>query len=181
LNVCIVANGLLSQGFVLGGIVGGSGAPTVQLFEQALVAELNSISALTSILGTIRGGTTPGIFKTGYPQTYDLETSGPALTYSVPTKPKGQVLAGSNATATARVQLDIWAYSESAVKQAMAAIYSAINGPPGTWGNGTCIIMAVVHQGDTDSDEPPKAGSDQWLYHSFSEYMVQYRLTAGGG
>lgn len=158
-----------------------SGTNQPQFFEQALVAQLSGITALTSILGVQADGTQTAIFKTAIPMTYDFGANGPALTYMVPTKPKGQVLAGGDSTARARIQLDVWAYSVAAPKQAMAAIYDAINGVPGTWGDGSCVIMSVVHQGDTDSDESPKAGTDQWLYHSLSEYMVQYRLSLGGG
>ena len=151
-----------------------------QYFEQALVAKLQSITTLTTIVGKNSSGQ-PAMFKAINPQTYDFGANGPALTYSVPTKSKGQVIAGGDSTANARIQLDIWAYTQSAVKQSLKAIYDSINGVPGVWGDGSCVIMAVVHQNDTDADEPPKAGTDQVLYHSLSEYMVQYRLASGVG
>jgi hypothetical protein len=151
-----------------------------QWFEQALVAELQSIPALTSILGTQAGGS-PAIFKTGPPQTWQYSTNGTCLSYTIPTKPKGQVLTGSDGTATARVQLDLWSFTQSDVKMAMQAIFNDINGPFQTWGNGTCVIVSSVHQADNDADEAPQTGSDQWLYHSFSEYQVMYRLSTGGG
>jgi len=152
-----------------------------QLFEQALVAELSGIAALTAILGVQADGTQPAIFKSGVPEKWQYSTSGAALTYFVPAKPKGQVLVSGDGTAAARVQFDVWSFTGSDTKEAVAAIYDAINGVPGVWGDGSCTIMSVVHQGDSDMDEPPKAGSDQWLYRTTSEYRIQYRLSAGGG
>jgi hypothetical protein len=157
-----------------------SSAPVVsQLFEQALRAELLSIPELTALLGTIGSGTTPAIFKTAVPQTYDYYFNGPALTYTIPTKPMGHVLTGSDGTAVARVQLDAWGYTESAIKMIIEAIRNGIDGSglPEVWGNGTVIIMSCIQQDDIDSDEEPKAGSDQWLYHTISEYNVKYRVS----
>lgn len=145
------------------------GATVAQFFEEALLARLQAIPKLTALVGT-------GMFKTGLPQTHDLGKSGPALSYSIPTKPYGHVLTGSDGTATARVQIDAWSYSESSVKHILEAIRNGIDGLPGVWGNGTCQIMSVVQQDDIDADEPPKAGSDQWLYHSLTEYSVKYRV-----
>ncbi len=140
-----------------------------QFFEQAFDAKLNAITALTDIVGT-------AIYVSSLPQTHDLGADGPAVSYFVPTKPRGHVLTGSDGTATARVQVDAWAYDEGDVKQSLEAIRKSIDGIPGIWGDGTCTIVSVVSQGDLDADEPPKSGSDQWLYHSLSEYMVMYRV-----
>ena len=75
------------------------------------------------------------------------------------------------------MQLDAWGYSEGSVKQIAEAVRNGIDGIPGVWGNGTCIIVSVVSQGDSDADEQPKAGTDQWLYHTICEYAVMYRVT----
>lgn len=141
-----------------------------QLFEQALVARLLAIPGLMGLLGT------QAVVKTGYPETWDLGVKGPVLTYSVPTKPRGQVLSGSSGVAVARVQIDAWAYSVSAPKLILEAIFNGINGVPGVWGDGTCVILSCVQSDEMDLDEPPKTGSDQWLYHSFCEYMIKYRV-----
>ncbi len=143
-----------------------------QVFEQALVARLQATTALTAIVGS-------AIYKTFVPQTHVFDASGPACTYSVPTKPMGHVLTGSDGTATARVQIDMWAYSESVVKAGLEAIRNAIDGAglPQTWGDGSVVIMSCIQQDDTDADEAPEAGSDQVVYHSLTEYSVKYRVS----
>ncbi len=132
-------------------------------------AKLLSIADLTAIVGS-------SIYTQALPQTHDLGADGPALCYSVPTKPRGHVLTGSDGTATARVQLDAWGYTESDVKLSLEAIRNSIDGIPGVWGDGSCVIVWVVSQGDIDADESPQAGSDQWLYHTITEYAVMYRV-----
>ena len=153
----------------------------VQFFEQALASKLASITVLTAILGTQADETQPAIFKTGVPQTWQYSSGGAALSWFIPTKPKGQTLVGSDGTATANVQIDVWSFDAADPKRAMAAIFNAINGVPGTWGDGSCTVVSVVHKGDSDMDEQPRAGSDQWLYRTMSEYRIMYRLSAGGG
>ncbi len=143
-----------------------------QYFEQALVARLQATTALTAIVGG-------AIYKTFVPQTHLYDANGPACSYSVPTKPMGHVLTGSDGTATARVQVDMRGYSEPAVKQGLEAIRQAIDGAsfPQTWGDGSVIIMSSIQQDDTDADEAPEAGSDQVVYHSLTEYAIKYRVS----
>ena len=142
-----------------------------QYFEQALDAQLNATTALTAIVGT-------AIWNSGIPQTWDLGANGPALTFSVPTKPFGHVLMGSDGTATARVQFDAWSYSYGTSKTIIEAIRQMIDGiPVNPWGDGTCQIISVVQQDDIDASEKPEAGSDQWLYHIISEYNIKYRVS----
>lgn len=143
-----------------------------QLFEQALVAQLQNTPALVDIVGN-------AIYRSFVPQTYLFDRNGPALTYSIPTKPYGHVLTGSDGTATARVQLDMWSFSSLAVKQGLEAIRNMFDGAglPQTWGDGSVVIMSSIQQDDTDLDEPPEAGSDQVTYHSLTEYSVKYRVS----
>jgi hypothetical protein len=141
-----------------------------QLFEQALEAQLMAIPELMALLGT------QAIVKTGIPQTWDLGVKGPVLTYMIVSKPRGQVLGGASGVAVARVQLDAWAYTVAAPKLILEAIFNGLNGVPGVWGDGSCVILSVVQADESDLDEPPKAGSDQWTYHSFCEYMIKYRV-----
>jgi len=146
-----------------------------QIFEQALVAKFNAITELTALLGTWR--TAPAIFYNSVPQTYDYGANGVALTYLIPTKPRGHVLTGSDGTATPRVQVNIQGYAYVTIKQAIEALWNGIDGPPNTaWGDGTCIIMSVVQQDDADMPAKPMAGTDQWLYDVMQEYNIKYRV-----
>jgi hypothetical protein len=146
-----------------------------QYFEQALDAKLNAIPELVAIVGS-------AIYVGAIPQTHDLTTNGPALTYFVPTKPRGHVLTGSDGTATARVQFDAWCIDTASgpgvgtTKKIVETIRNAIDGIPGVWGNGGCVIVSVVSQGDSDADEEPKTGTDEWLRHVIAEYSVKYRV-----
>lgn len=145
-----------------------------QFFEQALAAKLASIPEVTALLGTQSGGG-PAIFSGIVPQTW-LYDNGAALTYLVPTKPRGHVLTGSDGTAIPRVQLEASSYSYGLSKRIVEAIWNAIDGVPGAWGDGTCVIMSVVHQDDTDLPSTPKAGSDQPIFSVISEYNIKYRV-----
>ncbi len=151
---------------------------TFQLFEQALVARLLAIPEITDIVGT-------DIFVGAIPQTYDLGALGPALTYFVPTKPRGHDLAGSDGTATAQVQIDAWAtpsplYPDavSDVKAITEAVFNGLNGKPveTSWGDGTCLIMSAVQQNEMDADEPPMGGGDKPVYRTMVEYGIKYRV-----
>ena len=144
--------------------------PTAQYFEQALQAKLNAITALTDIVGD-------SIYTQALPQTHDCGRDGSAVSYSIPTKPRGHVLTGSDGTATATVQLDAWSYEYGTSKQILESIRNSIDGPPGVWGDGSCTIVWVVQQDDIDASESPKSGTDQWLYHLITEYRVMYRVT----
>jgi hypothetical protein len=143
-----------------------------QTFEQALVAKLNTITALTGIVGN-------AIYKTFVPQTYLFDRNGPALTYSIISKPYGHMLTGSDGTATARVQIDVWAFSAIAVKQGIEAVRNMLDGAglDQQWGDGSVVIMSCIQQDDVDLDEAPEAGSDQVTYHSLTEYSVKYRVS----
>jgi hypothetical protein len=158
--------GRRSQGFL---IWYAAPAPA-QFFEQALVAKLLSISEVLAIIGN-------SIYKTGLPQTHDLGANGPALTYEIPSKPYGHVLTGGDGTAVARVKLGAWSYSYGTSKMLVEALWNGIDGIPGQWGNGSCQIMSVVQQDDTDEPIAPKTKSDQWVYRVNQEYAVKYRVT----
>jgi hypothetical protein len=149
-----------------------------QTIDQAVLAKLNSITELTALLGTISGTSTPAIFKSFVPQTYSFANQGAALTYSLPTDTPGHVLAGSDGTSLAQIQLDAWGFTEGTVKQILEAIRNALDGAPiNPWGDGTCRISRVIKGISADMDEPPKAGSDQVLYRSFSEYTIGYYVS----
>ncbi len=146
----------------------GSAAIT-QFFEQALVAKLLSLSSLTPFAGA-------SVYKTALPQTHDLGAHGPAVVYTSD-KDYGHVLAGSDGTSVARVVLSAFSYNYGIAKQITEVMWSGIDGVPATWGNGSCEIIGVVQQDDSDNASQPKAGSDQWMYRVDSEYSVKYRVT----
>ncbi len=149
---------------------GPSSPSTAQFFEQALLAKILSITPVTALIGS-------AAYKTSIPQTHDLGADGPALTYTISTKTYGHVLTGSDGTSVARVKLTAVAYGYGTVKQIVEAAWSAVDIVPTVWGDGSCEIIGVVQQDDSDDSSPPKAGSDQWVYRVNSEYDVKYRVT----
>ena len=142
-----------------------------QTIEQAFLARLNAITELTTLLGA------NGLFKSYVPRTWDFSAKGAALTYKVPTKARGHALTGSDGTSVATIQIDVYGYTESVVKLAIEAAWNGIDGPPGTWGDGTCVIVSVVQQEGGDMDEPPVAKTDQVLYHEMDNYRIMYRVS----
>ena len=150
-----------------------------QLIEQALVARIKAIPEVVALLGTATGSTSPAIFKSGVPQTYDYGVNGPALTYSFPDKPMGHVLTGSDGTAAGTAELVVSSYSYGTSKVIIEKLFNGLDGPPveTSWGDGSCEIITVTSQGDSDIPIPPKAGTDQWIYAIMTMYRIQYRVT----
>jgi hypothetical protein len=140
-------------------------------FREALVAKLNSITALADIVGT-------SIYPDVIPQTHDLGAQGPALTYTVVTMPRGQVMGGLDGTANARVQLSAWSYGKGISASIQLAIVGVLNEVPvaNPWGDGTCVIKSVTHQDESDQTEKAKDGSDKWIYQIISEWQINSYL-----
>ena len=151
------------------GMGASTGVGVTQTFRQALYAKLASISEVSAIVGS-------AIYPGWLPQTHDLARDGPALTYEIPTDPHGQVLGGSDGTSSAHVKLRGWSYDLSETDPLMLALFNALNGAPGEWGNGTCAIMSVTHQDSSDEDVPPRAGTDLWQPTIVDEYLIRYRI-----
>jgi hypothetical protein len=145
-----------------------------QYIEQALVAQLNAIPELATYVGS-------SIYKSGIPQTHQLDADGPALVYAVD-RVCGHVLTGSDGTAIATAKMVISALGQGGygiAKLATEAMWNGIDGAglEQTWGDGSCVIMSVVQQDESDEPAQPKDGSDQWIYGVRSEYAIKYRVT----
>lgn len=140
----------------------------IQTFREALVAKLGAIPELLAVVDQ-------AVFPGAIPEDHDLGRDGPALVYSIPSNPRGQVLMGSDGTSSARLRFEAHAYLLSAADRATIAVWNALDGEPGGWGNGTCQILSVTHQDEQDQHIPPRAGSDQWIYRIVSDYLVRYR------
>lgn len=140
-------------------------------FPEALIAKLNAISELTAIVGS-------SIFPGTLPETQDLGRDGPAVTYTITSYPRGHVLTGSDGTATARIQISAWAYSEAVSDSIVLALWNAVDGlPVNPWGDGSVQILSVVQKNEVDLPEEPRAGMDQWIYQIACEYEVKHRVS----
>ncbi len=141
-----------------------------QTFRQALYARLGAIPKLTAIVGT-------SIYPGALPITHDFDRDGPALTYTVLTYPRGKVLSGSDGTATARVQLSAWSYSESTSDSIVRAVWNALDGVynDSGWGNGTIVIMSSIRTEEVDLPDEPISGSEEWIHQIPVEYSIKHR------
>lgn len=140
-----------------------------QTFRECLVAELRSITELTAIVGT-------NIFPGFLPQTFDL-AAGSALTYQIPSNPKGHVLTGSDGTSIARVTFEAQSYTCTIADAIIEALRNGIDGTPDEWGDGSLVIMSVVEQDDDDEFQKADAGTDQPNFQRSTEYAIKYRVT----
>jgi hypothetical protein len=139
-------------------------------FRETLVAKLGSIAALTTIVGD-------AIYPGAIPETHDLGSDGPVLTYRISSYPHGKVLAGSDGTASPRVQLDAWSVDFAKADAITLAIERAIFRPPvNPWAPGGVEIMSVSKGDEFDIAEPPKAATDQWTYRVMSVYQIKHRV-----
>lgn len=151
---------------------GASGpGPQAQTFRQALVAKVRGIPELLALVGN-------AVYPDVIPQTHDLGANGPALTYTIVTYPRGQVLSGLDGTGNARVQFSAWSYQKSQSDQIALALLSALSVVPvaNPWGNGSIVIKSVTHQDESDQTEKAKDGSDRYIYQIINEYQINHYL-----
>jgi hypothetical protein len=148
-----------------GGVVAGAIS-----FRETLVAKLGSIPELTALVGT-------AIYPGAIPETHDLGSDGPVLTYRISSYPHGKVLAGSDGTASPRVQFDAWSVDFGLADAITKAIRDAIfKRPVNPWTPGGVEIMSVSKDDEFDIAEPPKAATDQWTYRVMSTYQIKHRV-----
>jgi hypothetical protein len=139
-------------------------------FRETLVAKLASIPELTALVGT-------AIYPGAIPETHDLGSDGPVLTYRISSYPHGKVLAGSDGTASPRVQFDAWSADFALADAITKAIRDAIfRRPVNPWTPGGVEIMSVSKDDEFDIAEPPKAATDQWTYRVMSTYQIKHRV-----
>lgn len=148
-----------------------AGSSGSQTFRQALYSKLASISELTAIVG-------PAIYPGALPETHDLGRDGPALTFTVASRPANHQLTGSDGTATASVQLSAWSYQELQSEQIALVLFNALDGlvNDNSWGNGTVLVRSCLQDDEIDMPADPKAGSDQWIYQVPSIYKIKHTV-----
>jgi hypothetical protein len=74
------------------------------------------------------------------------------------------------------VSLEAWSYNYGTSKRILEAVRQSIDGIPGTWGDGSCVIMSSVSGAESDEAIPPQAATDQWIYKASIDYGVKYRV-----
>lgn len=136
--------------------------------SQAIAQQLSTSPALLALVG-------PRIYVGALPQTLDLAAAGAALTYTILTRPYGHNLGGSDGTSSAHVQFSAWSIDEQDSDQICIAVKALWDGFAGTIG--TVQVTACILQDEADLPEPPKAGTDQWIYQVAADYRINHRVS----
>lgn len=162
----LVTGGLLGTALVTGGLDESGGLPPASLgLRQAIEYRLLASPAITALVGS-------RVYFGAVPQTASLAT-GPALTYSVPDRPYGHTLAGPDGTSQARVKFSAWSMLESQSTAIAQAIRDRFQGFAGNISG--CVVTASILEDEHHIPNPPRAGTDQWIYEIDTTYRVNHR------
>ena len=159
----VVVKGFLSPLLITRGYT--AAVVVISRLRQAINYRLANSPAIVALVG-------PRIYFGALPQTANL-LNGPALTYHVVSRPYGHNLSGVDGTSQARVQISAWSYQEAEARQLIDAVRDRFDGFQGSIG--LVVVTASVIENEVDLRQPPKAGTDQWLYHVASDYRVNHR------
>jgi hypothetical protein len=133
--------------------------------REAIRSRLAAAAAVTAIVDTrIR----PGILA--------QDDALPALTYQVVSNPRGHHLRGATGIADARVQFDCCARTIAEATALKVALENSLDGLLNTSVAGVTILRCF-QDGEQDLSEPPRSGTDQWLFRISVDYRVKYRCS----
>ena len=132
--------------------------------REAVYFRLSTSAAITALVGG-------RIYFGDLPQTARY----PALSYVVVRRPYGHNLIGADGTSEAYVRISAWSYSEAIADQLTQAVRDLFDGFSGVIGD--LVVTASLNQDETDYPEPPKAGTDQWIYRIDADYKISHRIS----
>ncbi len=159
-----VANDRLNQSIRAQAIIDWNGSnPPVLTFREAMVAWLNSIAALTALVGS----------RIYYADPSQLSQY-PCLVISIVNRDYFHNLAGADGVSLATVHLEAISQFESESQACMEAVRNNLDGFRGVQSGvpiGRCFL-----DDEFDAQTPPLAGSNLWIYHYATEYKVWHRV-----
>ncbi len=132
-------------------------------FREAVVAWLNSITALTDLIGD----------RIYYADPSQLSVY-PCVVVYIPTREYQHNLSGSSGVSLATVHIEAISQSESQSQACMEAIRNNLDGFRGTKSGvsiGRCFL-----EDEYDAQTPPLAGGLTWIYHYATEYKIWHRV-----
>ena len=135
--------------------------------REAIQARLLASPAITTLVGS-------RIYFGALPQTASLLT-GPALTFSIISRPYGLNLGGADGTSSGHIQFSAWSLYQKTSDQLAQAVRDRFCGFAGSIGG--LEITACIPEDEVDLPEPPRAGTDQWLYHIAVNYRMNHRVS----
>lgn len=131
--------------------------------RQAVLARLKGLAALRDLIGDrIVSAYVPG------------QTARPCVTFTIPANPHGHTFDGSDGTASARVQINVWANDLVVADQATEAVRLGIHGFRG-W-IGSVEILGVFHVDSVDLSELAAPGGDSRIFRIMSDYQINHRV-----
>jgi len=138
-----------------------AGADTT--LRQAIVARLNSIPAVTALVGT----------RVYFDDPSQLSVY-PCLAVMVDERKYGHNLDGADGSSVASVHIEAISQYESVSVAVMEAIRDSFDGFRGVQ-SGVSIGRCFLDD-EYDATSPPLANSDAWIYHVVVEYRIWHRV-----
>jgi hypothetical protein len=124
--------------------------------ESNLYSFLSGKAAVTALVST-------RIYPLKLPQGYSL----PAISYQRVSSPRLYALSGTTGRLRARIQLDCWADTYSAVKGLADAVRGELNGHTGTFGSST--VDSLTLDAERDGFE-----EDTEVFRVLQEYIISH-------
>jgi hypothetical protein len=133
---------------------------------------LLSKSAITSLVGT-------RVYPAHVPQKINTY---PTITYFVVSNNSAHHLQGGAGFAERRLQIDVYAETETSRDAVVEAVRNQLQGfPPagtsGTIGAGT-VVTSIVYKNSRDLYEPDQLGGDVGHYRNAADYWIRFQETA---
>jgi len=97
----------------------------------------------------------------------------PALTHQLKGNNHQDILSGGAGYSIARIAIDCWATHPGTIETLAEAVRLKMQGYSGLMGATQVDRANLVNE--FDMDEPPKDGSNQWLYRRVMEFSLRYQ------
>lgn len=135
--------------------------------REAVVAKLNSITALTNSVNT----------RIYYEDPSQLSIY-PCVVVQIPDRGWDHNLDGADGVSTATVHIEAISQYESVTMACLEAVRNQLDGFRGYFTNSNTgvAVMTCLLQDEFDQTTPPLAGSDLWIYHMVHEYRLKHRV-----
>lgn len=133
---------------------------------------LLSKSAITSLVGT-------RVYPHHIPQANSVY---PCITYAVVSNDSAHHLQGGAGYAAKRLQIDVYAKTETSRDAVVEAVRNQLQGFPaagtsGTIGAGT-VVTSITYKNSRDVYEPDQVGGDVGYYRNIMDFWIRFQESA---
>jgi hypothetical protein len=143
----------------------GIGQGGILTFREAIIARLNSIAALTTLVGT----------RIYWDDPSQLSVY-PCLVVQVANRDYGHNLDGADGVSVATVSIEAISQFESISVACIEAVRNSLDGFRGPQSG--VGIMSCYLEDEVDATTPPLAGHKEWIYHVVTEWKIKHRVPA---